>query len=112
LELLSEFRDVFSDKLGRTSLCEHHIELLPDAKPVHCRPYRLAPDKAKFLKEELAELLKQGIIREAPSNGNTWASPVLLVPKSGGQFRLVSDMRQVNLRTTVDPYPVPGLKNS
>jgi hypothetical protein len=107
LELLSEFRAVFSDKPGRTQLCEHHIELLPGAKPVFCRPYRMPPDKTKFLKEEIAKLLELGIIEEAPSNGNTWASPVLLVPGSGNKLRLVSDMRQVNLRTVVDPYPLP-----
>jgi transposase InsO family protein len=106
-ELLSEFRAVFSDKPGRTQLCEHHIELVPDAKPVFCRPYRMPPDKTKFLKEEIAKLLELGIIEEAPSNGNTWASPVLLVPGSGNKLRLVSDMRQVNLRTVVDPYPLP-----
>jgi hypothetical protein len=107
LELLSEFRNVFSDKPGRTQLCTHHIELLPGAKPVFCRPYRMPPDKTKFLKEEIAKLLELGIIEEAPSNGNTWASPVLLVPGSGNKLRLVSDMRQVNLRTVVDPYPLP-----
>jgi hypothetical protein len=49
LELLSEFRNVFSYKPGRTQLCTHHIELLPGAKPVFCRPYRMPPDKIKFL---------------------------------------------------------------
>jgi hypothetical protein len=109
--LLSEFEDVFSDKPGRTTLCEHHIELLPDAKPVFCRPYRLSPDKAKFLREELDTLLEQGIIEEAPSNGVTWASPVIMVPKvDSNSMRLCTDMRQVNLRTAVDPFPLPRIE--
>jgi hypothetical protein len=109
-ELLFDFKEVFSDKPGRTNLCEHHIELLPDAKPVFCRPYRLAPDKAKLLKEELDTLLEQGIIERAPSNGVTWASPIIMVPKAeSNSQRLCTDMRQVNLRTAVDPFPLPRI---
>src|SRR5664279_5084785 len=62
--ILSNYESIFSDKPGRTTLCEHHIELLPDAKPVFCRPYRLSPDKAKFLKEELAQLQNLGLLRK------------------------------------------------
>ena len=109
--LLTEFDCVFSDKTGQTNLCEHHIELLPDVKPVFCKPYRLSPDKTEFLKEEIAQLLDQGIIEEAPSNGVTWGSPVILVPKAGSDsLRLCTDMRQVNLRTAVDPFPLPRIE--
>src|SRR5664279_2095115 len=108
--ILAKYESVFSDKPGRTNLCEHHIELLPNVKPFFCRPYRLSPDKAKFLKEELAELKNLGIIEEAPSNGTTWASPVLMVPKADGTLRLCTDMRQVNLRTAVDPFPLPRIE--
>ena len=111
LVVLSEFESIFSDKPGRTTLCEHHIELLPDAKPVFCRPYRLSPDKAMFLKEELTQLLEQGIIEEAPSNGVTWASLVIMVPKAdSSSLRLCTDMRQVNARTAVDPFPLPRIE--
>jgi hypothetical protein len=51
--LKSEFASVFSDTPGRTSLIEHHIALKPGATPVYCHPYRLGPEKANFLKEEL-----------------------------------------------------------
>jgi hypothetical protein len=74
VSLFSKFDGVFSDKPGRTTLCEHHIELIPGAKPVFCRPYRLSPDKAKILKDEVSALLDQSIIEEAPSNGSTWSS--------------------------------------
>ena len=70
--------------------------------------YILAPDKAKVLKEELDTLLEQGIIEEAPSNGVTWASLIIMVPKAdSNSLRLCTDMRQVYLRTTVDPFPLP-----
>jgi len=49
--VLSEFAEVFSDKPGRTNLCTHHIELLPDSKPIRCRPYRVQT-KLNFLKKK------------------------------------------------------------
>jgi RNase H-like domain found in reverse transcriptase/Reverse transcriptase (RNA-dependent DNA polymerase)/Integrase zinc binding domain/Integrase core domain/SCAN domain len=110
VSIFSEFDGVFSDKPGRTTLCEHHIELMPGAKPVFCRPYRMSPDKAKILKDEVTSLLEQGIVEEAPSNGNTWASPVLLVAKADGSWRLCTDMRIVNSRTEVDPFPLPRIE--
>ena len=49
--LLTEFDDVFSDVPGRTTLGEHHIELMPDTKPIRSTPYRLSPERAKVLKD-------------------------------------------------------------
>jgi len=62
--LLDEFGDVFSDVPGRTTLGVHHIELhvKPDTKPIRCAPYRLNQEKAKVLKDELDNILDQGII--------------------------------------------------
>lgn len=36
--LLIKYENLFSDKPGRTTLCEHHIELIPDVKPVLYHP--------------------------------------------------------------------------
>ena len=75
--LLDEFSDVFSDVPGRTSLGVHHIKLKPDTKPIRCAPYRWNQEKAKVLKQELDNLLDQGIIEESTS---PWASPIVMVP--------------------------------
>ena len=91
--LLAEFDDVFSDVPGRTTLGEHRIELVPGTKPIRCTPYRLSPEKAKVLKDELGNLLRQGIIEESTS---PWASPVVMVPKADGSLRLCTDFRKVN----------------
>jgi len=81
--LLTEFDYVFSDVPGRTTLGEHRIELVPGTKPIRCTPYRLSPEKAKVLKDELGNLLRQGIIEESTSS---WASPVVMVPKADGSL--------------------------
>jgi hypothetical protein len=60
-ELLSYFEGLFSDKPGRTNLCKQHIELLPDAKPVFCHPYRLSPDKAKVFGFEITSRIASNL---------------------------------------------------
>jgi len=90
--LLDEFGDVFSDVPGRTTLGVHHIELKPDTKPIRCAPYRLNQEKAKVLKDELGNLLDQGIIEEST---RPWASPIVMVPKADGILRLCTDFHKV-----------------
>ena len=106
--LLREFGGVFSDKPGRTTWIMHHIELEPGSKPVRCTPYRLSPEKSKFLKEELDRLLTLGIIAESDS---PWASPVILVPKDDSKtWRLCTDFRKANSLCVADPFPLPRIE--
>jgi len=104
--LLSEFSEVFSDKPGRTNLCTHHIELLPNSRPIRCRSYRLNPEKTQHLKKEIEELLKLGIVSESES---AWSAPVVLIPKPGGGLRLCTDFRKTNEVTVADPFPMPRI---
>jgi len=48
----------FSDTPGKTSLVTHYIALLSDTKPVSLSSYRLHPEKAKHLQNEINEMLK------------------------------------------------------
>ena len=107
-ELLTEFVGVLSDVPGRTNLGVHHIEVPPETRPIRCAPYRLSPDKSKVLKEELTNLLDQGIIEESTS---PWASPIVMVPKSDGILRLCTDFRKVNNVTVQDPFPLPRIED-
>ncbi|CAG8842759.1 3331_t:CDS:1, partial [Gigaspora margarita] len=47
----------------------------PDAHPIKQRAYRASPDDQKFLKNEIEEIEKRGIIRESCS---PWSSPVVI----------------------------------
>jgi len=93
---------------GRTTLGVHHIELKPDTKPIRCAPYHLNQEKAKVLKDELDNLLDQGIIEESTS---PWASPIVMVPKADGTLRLCTDFRKVNNCTVPDPFPLPRIED-
>jgi hypothetical protein len=52
------------------------------------------------------ELLQQGVIRPRKS---PYASPAFLVPKHGGEFRIVVDCRNVNSKVVFDSYPTPTI---
>jgi len=93
---------------GKTTLEIHHIELFPNTRPIHCTPYRLSPVKAKVLKEELSNLVRQGIVEESNS---PWASPIVMVPKADGTLRLCTDLRKVNSVTVPDPFPLPRIED-
>lgn len=90
--------------IGKTTLVEHDIELLPDTKPIKQRYYPVSPAKQKIIDQELEMLLKEDIIEPSKS---AWSSPVCLVPKKDGTYRFCVDFRQLNCVTKKDAYPLP-----
>ena len=63
-------------------------------------------NKQNELEVEVKMLLENGLIR--PS-GSPWASPVVLVAKTGGGVRLCVDYRRLNGITKPDPFPLPRI---
>lgn len=105
-QILHEYSDCFSAdtrELGVTNKVELNIELNSD-KPVCYRPYRLSYSEKTVLREKIEDMLSNGIIRESSSN---YASPIILVRKKNGDFRLCVDFRKLNSITVKDKYPLP-----
>ncbi|XP_037803376.1 uncharacterized protein LOC119597807 [Penaeus monodon] len=103
--LLQEYGKLFSDVPRLCPLLEHDVETR-DAQPVRQAPYRLNAEKRAFLQAEVQRLKEQGIIIPSLS---PWASPVVLVPKSSGTYRLCVDYRKVNAVTVADSFPLPRM---
>ena len=101
--LKKRFNDVVSDVPGRTTLIEHSIET-EDNKPIRLPAYRLPQAMQTTLRDEIKQMLDQGIIRPSTSE---WAAPIILVPKKDGSKRLCVDFRRLNKVTKADPYPIP-----
>jgi Reverse transcriptase (RNA-dependent DNA polymerase) len=92
--------------LGTFTATSHRIELVPDARPVHCQPYRAGPNAQLVETTEVESMLRSGVIEPATSE---WASPVVLVPKHDGSLRFCIDYRKLNAITVRDTYPLPRM---
>jgi hypothetical protein len=82
--LLKKYRAVFStgdNDIGLTNLVKHTIPVVEGTRPIRQPPHRLGPEKEKLADEQVADLLKRGLIE--PSNA-AWSSPVVLVRKKDG----------------------------
>lgn len=101
--LLQEHRELLSDTPRTCHLLAHDV-VLSDPTPIRQAPYHLNTEKREFLKKEVRRLQEQGMIRPSLS---PWASPVVLVPKGQGDYRLCVDYRRVNNVTIPDSYPLP-----
>ena len=109
-KLLSEYKDIFAwhytDMKGvDPHFCMHKINLKKDAVPVISQRYRMNPNYAKTVKEELDKLLRVGFIY--PLEQVTWLSPIVIVPKKNGKLRICVDYRKLNTATETDPFPLP-----
>ena len=106
--LMQEFKDVFNDIPGRTSLVEHKIDV-GDAKPIRQRPCRIPWAQRDAVKRELEMMEHHGIIEESVSE---WAQPVVIVPKKDSQEVCICvDFREVNKLAKVVPYPLPRVED-
>ena len=107
-ELLLKNGDLFAkdgELPGRTGIIKHRI-LTGDAAPIIQRAYRSNPRDKEFIQNEIAKLMKQGLIQESKS---PWASPIVIVPKKNGKLRMCVDYRAVNNVTKGDAYPLPRI---
>ena len=108
VELVEQYADVLTSKLGLTSLIEYTI-CVKDTKPVCLAPYRLSPPKMNFLRGRVQSLLRQGIVEPSVS---TYSSPVFLVPKREGLFRAVVDYIVLNSRIDIESVALPDVHSA
>mgnify|MGYP000146696510 CR=1 FL=1 len=108
ITLLKEFWDVFAwsyeDMQGLDpQLYQHQIHLSKDAKPVAQRRYRMNPNYATRVKEEIDKLLLVNFIR--PMKKATWLSLIVVIPKKNGKIWVCVDYQKLNAATRRSPMP-------
>lgn len=91
---------------SRTDWVEHDIDV-GEVQPIRQHFYRVSP-KREYLDAEVEYMVKHDI---AGPSSSSWASPCLLVPKSGNTPRFCTDFRKVNQVTKPDYFPLPHMED-
>jgi hypothetical protein len=109
-QLLKEFKDVFGctyKDLKRIppKLAQHGIELDIIITLTHHARYKLNPNYVTTIKQDIDKWLATGFIQFVEEA--TWLSPIIIVPKKNGKFRICIVFIKLNVATKKDPYPLP-----
>ena len=102
-QILTEYKDVFTDIPGQTTLASHDIKLKED-EPLRGKPYPIPHALRQTVKDEVQTMLSLHVIE--PSN-SPFASPIVLVKKPDGSNRFCVDFRRLNRVTVFDAEPIP-----
>lgn len=104
--LVKKYAGLFTEPIGvpPSRSMTHSIPLLPGAAPFRLRPYRYTPAQKDEIEQQVAHLLRNHMIQESTS---PFASPVLLVKKKTGEWRLCVDYRRLNAYTVKNKFPLP-----
>ncbi|XP_060202731.1 uncharacterized protein LOC132631149 [Lycium barbarum] len=107
LDLLSEFKLLFEEPKQlppSRGVFDHRIVLKNGTEPINKRPYRYPSVKKDIIEELVQQMLDQGIIQPSCS---PFASPVVLVGKKDGSWRMCVDYRDLNKFTVKNKFPIP-----
>ena len=85
--------------------CSHHIYTQEGARPVRHQQRRMNPTLKYIVKEELQKLLNVNFIY--PISNSKWVSPLVVVPKKNGKWRICIDYQELNKATLKDYFPLP-----
>ena len=112
LRLLRSYLDVFAwsykDMPGLDpSIIQHHLPLVPHARPVKQKLRRLHPRWSLQVKEEIQKQLSVGFISvvQYPE----WLANVVHVPRKDGKVRVCVDFRNLNKASPKDDFPLPHI---
>jgi hypothetical protein len=95
--------------LGTWNSKPYNIELKPNAKPYHSRPFLVPKIHEATLKIELECLTKAGVLKKV--NQSKWAATTFLIPKKDATIQFISDFCELNKRIKQKPYPIPKIQD-
>nr|XP_009618325.1 uncharacterized protein LOC104110514 [Nicotiana tomentosiformis] len=105
-ELLQQYQLIFAEPTTlppQMGALDHRIPLQPGSKPMNARPYKYSAIKKDIIEKLVNEMLQQGVIQYSNS---LFSSPVVLVGKKDGLWRLCVDYRELNQCTVKDKFPI------
>lgn len=107
--LLTRYQDLFDGTLGTWKTDPIELELRPEAKPYHAKPYPVPHSQEKKLKAEIERMCAYGVLRKV--NRSEWGFPAFTIPKKDGTLRSIADLRELNKRIKRQPFPIPKIQD-
>ena len=110
IELLQRHEKAFAwdydDMKGLSpTLCTDRIYINEGCLPL-CQPQRrINPSLREIVKNKLQKFLDASFIY--PISDSKQVSPLVIVPKKGGKWRICVDYRELNKATNKDHFPLP-----
>lgn len=106
--LIDRYQHIFTEptSLPPSRPTDHTIPLLPNTAPVSVRPYRYPHSQKLEIETQVAKFLSSGWIQPSTS---PFSSPVLLLKKKDGSWRMCVDYRALNALTVRDRFPLPTI---
>jgi hypothetical protein len=66
------------------------------------------PNYIAVMKQDLDNFLI--VVFIVPMEKTTWLSPIVVVLKKNGKFRICMDFRKLNVAKKTEPYPLPFME--
>ena len=107
MELPADFLSLGRGSVIDSSIVQHHLPILPHARPVKQKLRILHPRWSLQVKEEIQKQLSVGLLSvvEYPE----WLANVVPVPKKDGKVRVCVDFHDMNKASSKDDFPLPHI---
>jgi len=104
--LLKKYAEVINPTRQREPKHSTVLYIQTTEPPVSTKARKLSPEKLQIAKQEFKIMCQAGVCRPSSS---PWSSPLVMVKKPNGQWRLCGDYRTINRVTIPDLYPLPHI---
>lgn len=108
--LMTEYQDIFQEPsdLPPVRPIDHTIPLIQEEKVVTQRAYRLPHHQKNAMEALINQLLASQMIQPSVS---PYSTPVILVKKKDGTWRLCVDYKKLNSNTIKNKYHIPIIED-
>ena len=108
-KFLKKYETLFDGTLGHWCGEDYEIELKPNAKPYHAKPFPVPKAYEETLRKEVKWLCKIGVLKKI--NQSEWGMLMFIIPKKDQTVQFISDFRELNKQIKCKPFPISRIQD-